>query len=90
MYTDVHEHGCSRYAGESFYKLPPGVPVVRPLMLFVVPSSRTLWGQGFGECTTCRETGDPAWTCPAVLSAYSDIGGQDADVVELEGGSGKR
>ncbi|CAM9592507.1 unnamed protein product, partial [Laminaria digitata] len=48
----------------------------------------TLWGVGFGSCTTCRETGGPAWTCPAAVSAYADIGGSDADIVELDGGGG--
>ncbi|CAN0521053.1 unnamed protein product, partial [Laminaria digitata] len=45
----------------------------------------TLWGESFGECTTCRENGDPAWTCPAAVSAYADIGGSGADIVELDG-----
>lgn len=57
---------------------------------FTVPPPRTLWGDGFGECTTYRETGDPAWTCPAAVRAYADIFGPDADVVESGGDSGKR
>eukprot|EP00904_Undaria_pinnatifida_P013083 jgi/Undpi1/8905/HiC_scaffold_25.g11367.m1 len=45
----------------------------------------TLWGAGFGECTTCSTSGDPVWTCPATLSAYADIGGTGADIVEVDG-----
>ena len=52
--------------------------------------TRTLWGNGFGECTTCRATGDPAWTCPAALSTFVDIGGSGGDIVELDGEPGKR
>eukprot|EP00904_Undaria_pinnatifida_P006370 jgi/Undpi1/2863/HiC_scaffold_14.g06240.m1 len=48
----------------------------------------TLWGVGYGDCTTCRDDGDPAWTCPAALSEYYDIGGTDSDIVETDGGSG--
>ena len=55
-----------------------------------MPSPRTLWGVGYGECTTCRSDGDPAWTCPAALSAYYQIGGTDADIVETDGGTGKQ
>ena len=56
----------------------------------IVPAHRTLWGAGLGACTTCRTSGDPAWTCPAALSTYADIGGSDADIVELDGSTGKR
>eukprot|EP00904_Undaria_pinnatifida_P013079 jgi/Undpi1/8901/HiC_scaffold_25.g11363.m1 len=48
----------------------------------------TLWGVGYGDCTTCRDDGDPAWTCPAALSEYYDIGGTDANIVETDGGTG--
>eukprot|EP00904_Undaria_pinnatifida_P013074 jgi/Undpi1/8898/HiC_scaffold_25.g11360.m1 len=48
----------------------------------------TLWGTGFGECTTCYDDLDPAWTCPAAVSAYYDIGGSDADIIEIDGGTG--
>lgn len=53
-------------------------------------SSRSLWGTDYGGCSTCRETGDPTWTCPAAVSAYADIGGSDAGIVELDFGVGKR
>eukprot|EP00904_Undaria_pinnatifida_P013082 jgi/Undpi1/8904/HiC_scaffold_25.g11366.m1 len=48
----------------------------------------TLWGNGFGECTTCREDDDPAWLCPAALSAYYDLGGTSDDIIEFGGGEG--
>ena len=53
-------------------------------------SSRTLWGNNFGECTTCRETGDPSWLCPAAVSVYADIGGSGDEIVELDGEAGKK
>ena len=52
--------------------------------------ARTLWGDNFGECTTCRENGDPSWTCPAAVSAYEDIGGSGTEIVELDGSAGTR
>lgn len=58
--------------------------------VFIVFFSRTLWGDNFGFCATCRVNGNPAWTCPAALSAYADIGGSDADILELDGGTGMR
>lgn len=57
-------------------------------VIHFVPSHRTLWGDGLGECTTCRTSGNPAWTCPAAVSTYADIGGSDADIVELDGSTG--
>eukprot|EP00904_Undaria_pinnatifida_P013073 jgi/Undpi1/8897/HiC_scaffold_25.g11359.m1 len=48
----------------------------------------TLWGTGYGDCTTCYDDGDASWTCPAALSAYHDIGGSDADFLETGGGTG--
>lgn len=57
--------------------------------VYCVTSNRTLWGEGLGESTTCRDSGDPAWTCPAAVSAYADIGGSDADIVEFDGSTGK-
>ena len=67
----------------------PGVCMARSLCDSCMSSPRTLWGADFGECTTCRQTGDAAWTCPAALSAYADIGGSGADIVELDGDRGK-
>ena len=64
--------------------------IVHISCVVIVLLSRTLWGANFGECTTCRENGEPAWTCPASVSAYADIGGSGADILELDGGSGKR
>lgn len=57
--------------------------------MIIGSSARTLWGAGFGECTTCSTSGDPVWTCPATLSAYADIGGTGADIVEVDGATGK-
>ena len=77
--------GC--YAAEPFGGIPH-LPRV-----YVSPSTRSLWGANFGECTTCRQTGDPAWTCPAAVTAYADIGGSDADIVEaivVDGVSGEQ
>lgn len=34
--------------------------------------------------------GDPAWACPAALSAYAGIGGSGSDIIETDGGTGKR
>lgn len=57
--------------------------------VFVVYLYRTLWGTGFGNCATCSVNGDPAWMCPAAVSAYNDLGGSGADIMELDGGPGK-
>lgn len=51
---------------------------------------RTFWGTGYGECTTCLETNDPAWTCPAAAATYRDMGGSDNNIVELDGSGGKQ
>eukprot|EP00904_Undaria_pinnatifida_P013068 jgi/Undpi1/8892/HiC_scaffold_25.g11354.m1 len=40
------------------------------------------------ECSTCSSNGDPAWSCPAALSAYYDLGGSNADILETDGGTG--
>lgn len=63
---------------------------VHALCASFFPSPRTLWGAGFGECTTCRVDSSPAWTCHAALSVYADIGGSGSDIVELDGEPGKR
>lgn len=63
--------------------------MVHPACVILVFMSRTLWGNGFGECTTCREDDDPAWLCPAALSAYYDLGGTSDDIIEFDGGEGK-
>lgn len=56
---------------------------------FMAPPSSTLWGVGYGECTTCKLDNSPAWTCSAAVSAYADIGGADADIIELDGEDGE-
>lgn len=57
--------------------------------VYFVPSSRTLWGDTFGECSSCYTDEDPAWTCPVAVSAYADLGGSGADIVEVDGEAGK-
>eukprot|EP00904_Undaria_pinnatifida_P014023 jgi/Undpi1/9751/HiC_scaffold_27.g12207.m1 len=48
----------------------------------------TLWG----DCSTCRTDGDSNWKCPAAVAVYNDLlgdpAGSDADIIELDGGSG--
>lgn len=73
---------CGAYCPDAF--------IVALSYVCAVALPRTLWGDSFGECTTCRENGDPAWTCPATLSAYADIGGSGADIVELDGSPGEQ
>lgn len=58
--------------------------------MFVVPLPSTSWGEGFGECSTCRTDGDATWSCPAAVSTYADIGGIDADIVQVELVGGER
>ena len=55
-----------------------------------MPFRSTLWEPPFSACSTCRTTGDPAWNCPAAVSTYFDLGGSDADIIELDFGGGKR
>lgn len=52
-------------------------------------SPRTVWGADLGECSTCFTDGSPAWTCPAALETYADIGGSGANIVETDFGDGK-
>lgn len=59
-------------------------------MVHSLVSSRTLWGENFGECTTCRESGDPSWLCPSAVSVYADIGGSGTEIVEMDGATGEQ
>lgn len=63
--------------------------VLSPCGLFI-PPPRILWGQGYGDCTTCRQDLNPAWTCPAAVNAYEHIGGSGPDILELDGDLGTR
>ena len=63
-----------------------GVYVAIQPCLFIVPSLSTLWT----ECSTCFTTGAAAWTCPAALDIYADIGGVGADIVEVDFEEGER
>lgn len=54
----------------------------------ILPSSRTLWGTGYGGCTTCYDSITSEWSCPAALSTYYDIGGSDANIIETDGATG--
>ena len=49
-----------------------------------------MWGEGFGECSTCRTNGSPTWTCPAAVSTYADIGGSGADIVQTDSVGGEK
>lgn len=48
----------------------------------------TLWG----DCSTCQEDRDPEWKCPLTVAAYNDLlgdpGGNEADIIEIQGGIG--
>ena len=81
-------HVCEKPRDPTFCKVSQYEYIVHLSCDFIVSLSRTLWGDGFGECTTCRVDGNPAWTCPAAVSTYADIGGSGANIVELDGGSG--
>lgn len=45
-------------------------------------------------CSTCEEDNDPEWTCPAAAAVYNDLRGASsglaANIVEVEGSSGKK
>lgn len=51
---------------------------------------RTNWE----ACSTCEVDSDPEWTCPAAAAVYNDLLGASpgtaANIVEVEGGAGKR
>lgn len=52
--------------------------------------NRTLWG----ECSNCYASSgvDGNWYCPAAAAVFgqlTDSDGTDADIIEVEGGSGK-
>ena len=68
----------------------PDACILHLSLVYIVPSPRTLGGDNFGECTTCRENGDPAWTCSAAVSVHADIGGSGNDIMELGRSTGKR
>ena len=57
-----------------------------PRSLSLVTS--TLWG----DCSTCLYDSDPEWKCPATVAAYNDLlgnpGGNEADIIEVDGGAG--
>lgn len=58
--------------------------------IFVILLRRSLWGPPFGTCSTCRVDNNPSWMCPATISTYLDLGGSDDNIIELDGGPGKR
>lgn len=42
----------------------------------------------------CNENDDPSWHCEATVEVYNDLlqnsGGDEKDIIELEGGAGRR
>lgn len=56
----------------------------------VCPTVSTLWEPPFATCSSCTTDGSPVWNCPAAVSTYADLGGPDANIIELDFGAGKR